>query len=257
MPAPYQYPIYRAPDVNLRQQIMEHLQSLYWADQFSQIKTSVETDESVLIPEGYQMIVMNEFTIDGGSVTIDGEFFILDMKNLLKWADKEGTIDTRTGATNPTWTQLGSGPFYAYAFNIGPPASECWISYHVPHDIGSNVIHFHAHWTTNGTDTNTVKWSFTYSFARGFDQEAFGTTGTTVTAEQAASGTAYQHMVAETDAVTIPTMTEPDGLILVYIKRVTNGGSDNGDTVYLLEADLHYQSNGQIGTTNKAPDFYA
>ena len=254
MPAPYQYPIYRANEVQLRQQIMEHLQTMYWADQFSQVKTSVEDGENILIPDGYQMIVMNEFTFDGGSVTIEGELFVLDMSNLLKWADLEGSIDTRIGATNPTWTQIDTGPFYAYAFTIG---DECFITYHVPHDIGSTTIHLHTHWTTDGTDTNTVKWDFTYTYAKGFNQEAFNTTGTTVSAEQAASGTAYQHMVAETDAVTISGMTEPDGLIMVHVKRVTNGGTNNTDNVFLLEADLHYQSNGQIGTTNKAPDFYA
>ena len=257
MPAPYQYPIYRATEVQLRQQIMEHLQTMYWADQFSQVKTSVESGDDVLIPEGYQMIVMNQFTFDGGSVTIDGEMFVLDEGVLLKWHDLEGSIDTRTGATNPVWTQIGSGPFYAYAFDdITAPESECWLTYHVPHDIGSNTVYFHTHWMTDGTDTNTVKWEFTYTFAKGFDQEAFNTTGTTVSVEQAGPGTAYQHMVAETAAVTISGMTEPDGLILVHLKRVDNGGTNNTDTVFLLEADLHYQSTN-VGTTNKAPDFYA
>lgn len=257
MPAPYQYPIYKANEVQLRQQIMEHLQTLYWGDQFSQNKTSVEAGESVLIPDGYQMIVMNEFTIDGGSLTIDGEFFILDMSNLLKWRDLEGQIDTKSGATNPTWTIMGAGPFYAYAFAYTPQEDECFITYHIPHDLGSPTVHIHAHWTTNGTSTNTVKWEVTYTYAKGFDQAAFSTTGTTIYLEEAASGTAYQHMVTESAAQTISGLTEPDGLILVHIKRIDNGGTNNADTVYLLEVDIHMQSNGQLGTTNKAPDFYA
>lgn len=170
------------------------------------------------------------------------------------WRDLEGAIDTRVGATNPTWTIIGAGPFYAYAFTLG---DEAFITYHVPHDIvpGSD-IHFHAHWMTNGTETNSVKWEFTYSYAKGFNQEAFSTTGTTIAAEQAASGTAHQHMVTETAAITIPGLTEPDGLIMMRLERVTNGGTNNTDTVYLLEADVHYQSTN-ASTVGRAPDFYA
>ena len=172
------------------------------------------------------------------------------------YRDLEGTIDTRTGATNPTWTIIGSGPFYAYAFGYTPTQDEAYITFHVPHDIvpGSDIF-FHIHWMTDGTETNTVKFECTYTFAKGFDQEAFDTSGTTFNLEEAAPGTAYQHMVTESNAITIPGLTEPDGLILVHFKRVTNGGTNNADTVYVLEADLHYLSNN-MGTLNKAPNFY-
>lgn len=173
------------------------------------------------------------------------------------WRDLEGTIDTRTGSTNPTWTIIGAGPFYAYAFDYTPTQDEAFITYHIPHDIVPGAdIHFHIHWMTNGTSTNTVKFECTYTHAKGFDQEAFSTTGTQFNLEQAASGTAYQHMVVESDAVTIPGLTEPDGLILLHFKRVTNGGTDNADTVYVLEADIHYQSTN-ASTPGRAPNFYA
>ena len=173
------------------------------------------------------------------------------------WRDLEGTIDTKTGSTNPTWTIIGTGPFYAYAFDYTPTQDEAFITYHVPHDIvpGSDVF-FHIHWMTDGTQTNTVKFEVSYTYAKGFDQEAFDVDGTTFNLEAAASGTAYQHMVSESDAITIPGLTEPDGLLLVHFKRITNGGSNNTDTVYVLEADLHYQTTN-ASTKNKAPDFYA
>lgn len=172
------------------------------------------------------------------------------------WRDLEGTIDTKTGSTNPTWTIIGAGPFYAYAFDYTPTQDECFLTYHVPHDIvpGSD-IYFHLHWMTDGTSTNSTKWELTYTYAKGFNQEAFSATGTLVTLEEAAPGVAYQHMVTETDAITISGLTEPDGLILLHIKRVSNGGSNNTDTVYLLEADIHYQSTN-IATKNRAPSFY-
>jgi hypothetical protein len=232
---------------------MNALEGLWERDEWPRIKNSVETGDDVTILDGYQMIVMDEFTFNGGTLTIEGEMYINPIWDN-GYRDLEGSIDTRVGATNPTWTQIGSGPFYAYAFTIG---DECFITYHVPHDIvPSSDIYFHTHWTTNGTDTNTVKWQFTYSYAKGFNQEAFNTTGTTITAEEAGSGTAYQHMVTETAGVTISGLTEPDGLIIVHIERITNGGTNNTDTVYLLEADVHYLSTN-LATPNKAPDFYA
>jgi hypothetical protein len=62
-------------------------------------------------------------------------------------------------------------------------------------------------------------------------------------------------MVTETAGVTISGLTEPDGLIICRIRRVTNGGTDNADNIYLLTADLHYLSNSQA-TPGKAPNFY-
>ena len=170
------------------------------------------------------------------------------------WRDITGQIDTRVGGTNPTWTQIGAGPFYAYAFGVN---DECWIHYHIPHDIvPSTDIHLHCHWLPSGTDANNVKWEWYYSFAKGFDQAAFNTTGTQITAEQAGPGTAYQHMVTETTGITISGLTEPDGFLMTRMRRVTNGGTENTDTIYVLTADVHYQSTGILTTANKAPDFY-
>lgn len=170
------------------------------------------------------------------------------------WRDITGEIVTRgVGATDPTWTQIGSSVFYAYAFAVN---DVCWINYHVPHDIVPNgLIHFHSHWITNGTNANPVKWQFQYTYAKGFNQAAFSTTPTTITAEEAASGTAYQHMVTESTGQQIAGLTEPDGIIQCKITRLTNGATENTDNVYLLMADLHYQSTNQ-GTYDKSPNFY-
>lgn len=170
------------------------------------------------------------------------------------WRDITGEIITRgVGATDPTWTQISTSPFYAYSFALN---DVCWINYHIPHDIVPNTpIHFHAHWMTDGTDANIVKWQFEYTFAKGFNQGAFSMTASTITAEEAASGTAYQHMVTEADAVQITGLTEPDGIIQCKVTRLTNGGTDNSDNVFLLLTDCHYQSTDH-STYGKAPSFY-
>jgi len=174
------------------------------------------------------------------------------------WRDITGSIDVRgTGSTDPDWTQLGSGPFSAYKFAIN---DQCWICFHIPHDIvpGSDIF-LHAHWTTSGTQTAAVKWTFNYMYALGFNQAVFDTAGATISAVEAASGTAWRHMVTETTAITIPTLTEPDGLLYVNVKRVSNAASpavENTNNVFLLTADVHYQTTN-VATKQKSPDFYA
>ena len=170
------------------------------------------------------------------------------------WRDITGEVVTRgVGATDPSWQQIGSGPFFAYQFALN---DVCWMVYHIPHDIVPNsVIHFHVHWIADGTNEQPVKWQWDYTYARGFNQEAFDATGDQITAQQAPPGTAYQHMVTETAGVKINTLNEPDGLIYVKITRLTNGATDNTDAIFLLTADVHYQSTG-MATYGKAPDFY-
>jgi hypothetical protein len=170
------------------------------------------------------------------------------------WRDITGQILIRgSGPTDPSWTQITGGTFWAYDFAISDLA---WVWFHIPHDIvpGSD-IHLHVHWLPSGTDVNTVKWEFTYSHALGFNQAAFDNTGTVITAEEAGPGVARQHMITETAAITIASLTEPDGLLAVRLSRLTNGGTDNTDTIFVLNADVHYQSTN-IGTLNKAPGFY-
>lgn len=169
------------------------------------------------------------------------------------WRDITGEVLTRgVGATDPAWAQIGSGPFYAYSFALN---DTCWMVYHVPHDFApSTDVHLHVHWISDGTDANPVKWQFKYAYAKGFNQAAFDSAGTTITAQEAASGTAYQHMVTETSAIDM-SITEPDGLILVNITRVTNGATDNTDTIFMLTADVHYRSTN-LATLNKSPNFY-
>lgn len=96
------------------------------------------------------------------------------------WRDITGQITVKgVGANDPDWTQIGSSPFFAYKFSIN---DACWFSYHVPHDIvvPDSNIHFHSHWVSDGTQTASVRWEYTYMYARGFGQDTFNTAGTTV-----------------------------------------------------------------------------
>jgi len=156
----------------------------------------------------------------------------------------------------PTLTNFAPGGWTVrreYAFAV---ADYCYIQpFHVNHDIKpGGRAYIHMHWTTNGTSTASVKWEFSYSRALGHQQAAFSAP-TSVSVEQAASGTAYQHMVAEIADNDALTLVEPDELIIITARRVTNGGTDNSDTVFGLTVDLHYEAE-YYATKNKAPNFY-
>ena len=144
----------------------------------------------------------------------------------------------------------GSGALKQLTFGIG---DSVYIAGHVDHDyLPGSLAYPHVHWCVNGTDTNTVKWQLTYSIATGHDQESFTADGI-ITVEEAANGTAWRHMVTEDTGGL--SLIEPDTLIIMELERITNGGTNNADTVFGLFVDFHYQT-AQYSTPNRLPTFY-
>ena len=193
------------------------------------------------------------------------------LKGSYGWRDITSDIVTRgLGATDPAWTQVGSTAFRFTRWQVN---DVCWFQYHIPHDLyvpptGNASVFFHVHWFVDDSASPTsgeVTWQWTYAYARGFNQDAFDfslansplTTANIVTKTQA-TGVAFQHMVAETAEVTIPNLTEPDGIISVQIKRIANPQSpvnELSSDPFMITSDVHYRSTN-ISTVNKAPNFY-
>ncbi len=174
------------------------------------------------------------------------------------WRDLTSDIQVRgTGVADPTFSAYGATVLRQYSFSAATE-QEVFMVFHIPHDyVPGTAIHFHTHWSNAAATPNTgsVVWGFDYSFAKGFNQAAF-TTPATITVTQACPATSYQHMIAETAAVTISGM-EVDGLILVRCYRKAADAADTcTDAVFLHTADVHYQSTN-MATKNKAPSFYA
>lgn len=174
------------------------------------------------------------------------------------WRDITGTPTIRgTGANDPTWSAFRSG-ISAYSFSA-TAMKELWFSFHIDHDYAPGTpLYPHVHWSTAGTNTGVVRWGFEYTWAKGHGQAAFPVT-TTVYVNQAATGTAYTHMVAEvSDLDAIPaTLIEPDGLLLVRVFRDAANVADTcTDAALLLTSDIHYRCD-RYNTPNKAPNFYA
>jgi hypothetical protein len=185
--------------------------------------------------------------------------FVCEIASAGYWDDYTADLSTaRPGLTNPPDTVLFRGNIPEFAFDPGIN-EDVSIAFHIKHDIKLGTkVYFHLHWSPgNSTNTGVVRWGFEYSLAKGHEQEVFPTT-TTVYVEQAATGTPYQHQIAEVsdgDAIDSASV-EPDTLVLVRIFRDASHVNDTftGDA-FGLECDLHYQRD-RVGTKNKAPDFY-
>ena len=158
------------------------------------------------------------------------------------------------GPSDPTWSQINSTNHWGYKFVINDTA---WVFYHIGHDYKpGSEIYLHAHWLPDGTNSNSVRWQWIYAIAKGHNQSAFPLASpTTITATQTVGGTQYQHYITETVPIASAQL-EPDAIIAVQISRITNGGTDNTDGIFLLFADVHYQAD-RSSTLNRSPNFYA
>lgn len=195
--------------------------------------------------------------VDYGLLLAKGHTIAVDAADTWGWKDVVGEITVRgSGANDPTWTNWRDG-LWGYAFpGSGSSLTQCWINFHIPHEyVDGTDVYFHVHYlnATASPSTNNIVWQFEYSAAKGFNQAAFPASQT-VSVTQACSGTRYQHMIAETAAVTISGL-EVDSLVCVRIFRDAAHASDtNTDTVILLTSDMHIQVN-KFATKNKAYPF--
>lgn len=188
---------------------------------------------------------------------LDGNFTDLNLRTQEGWKDMLAPLSAAgvPVANAPSLTAFTIGTYtrreYAFAVNdylyVQP--------FHINHDIKpGGAAYLHVHWMTSGTNVQPVRWRFDLVRALGHNQEAF-TQVAGFEVEQAASGTAFQHMVTEASVAQALTLIEPDELLLVTITRVTNGGTENTDNVFGLMVDIHYEAD-RDSTPNKAPNFY-
>lgn len=157
-----------------------------------------------------------------------------------------------SGGPSPTaFTPGGSGTQeqYAFALNNTLPLPAIII----PGVIKQNAnAYFHINWTTNGTQVRDAKFEIEYTICIGDGQAVFPAPST-ISPIQTASGTAYKPMTAE--YATPIVIAEPGTNLSWRIKRVTNGGTDITDTLFILSIELHIQAD-RIGSSAKSPPYY-
>lgn len=187
----------------------------------------------------------------------DGNIEELDARTAEGWSDLISPLQLHGVPAEfaPSYQPFGpSGLRRELAFEVGDYAFSS--AMHVNHDVkpGGRAV-CHVHWSTNGTSLEPVRWEFQISRALGHNQAYFGAEASHFV-QQSSNGGAWRHMITEMPLIDALTLTEPDELILVTLRRVPNGGVENPDTVFGLLVDFHYESDRRT-TPNRAPDFYA
>lgn len=187
---------------------------------------------------------------------LDGNFQGLEDNNALGWRDN--VIEMKVDSSSPNAPTLDPfrGNILAWSFPANE-LTEAHAAWHIDHDYALGTpLYFHIHWATASTSIGTVRWGFEYTIAKGHQQQAFPAP-TTVYVEQASTGTAYMHMIAELSEANAISGTgiEPDTVIQV---RVFRDGANANDTleasVFGLFLDLHYLAD-HTTTPNKSPPF--
>lgn len=181
----------------------------------------------------------------------------LDARTAEGWSDLISPLSLIGVPTEfaPEYLPFGpSGLRREMAFAVGDYAFSAPL--HINHDVkpGGRAV-CHVHWSTGGASTQPVRWEMQISRALGHGQ-AYFTAETSYFVEQPAFGGAWRHMVTEMDLADALILTEPDEILLVTLRRVTNGGVENPDAVFGLLVDFHYESDRR-NTPNKSPNFYA
>lgn len=181
------------------------------------------------------------------------------------WRDIIGSVHPKAiGVGSPDRTVYRAGQVGQFAFVAN---DVCDFEFHIPHDyVKGTDLYFHVHWSHNGTSiSGNAVFDVFYTYAKGHNQAIFpaekrltityATTDISTTPQ-------YRHRVDEvimTGPSATATLTdrddiEVDGLILATLKLNTLPTIESG-SLFVHTCDIHYQTTN-IGTINKAPDFY-
>jgi hypothetical protein len=171
------------------------------------------------------------------------------------WRDLRAPLigGKNVGVSDPVMTSFGPGGSLSQnKFAVG---NEVMLAFHIDHDIKvASTVFPHVHWSTDGSDVNSVIWEINMSIAARNDtvHEVFSAE-TQYIIEDTPQGSLWEHIVSED--VTGFMAPEVDALVLINVKRVTNGATENTDGIFGLFVDLHYETQ-QYGTPSRSPDYY-
>ena len=184
------------------------------------------------------------------------------------FADLLGEVFARnTGANKPTRATWKGG---TRGFQFGVDDEEEF-EFHIPHDyVKGSDIFLHIHWGHNvATVTGgTVTFDYDATYAKGHNQGVFGANAVGTVVSGTVTSSQYSHDLSEgqfsisgASGTQIDTDDlEPDGVIKITLGVSANDITVSGGGVpepFIHYVDIHYQTNGIIGTKSKVPDFYA
>lgn len=180
----------------------------------------------------------------------------------LVWQDLIGLVSVRSGGgANAPIIRSFQGVQYEYSCNNG--LTYVYFLYHMPHDwkVGSD-LYIHLHHASNTADAGTAIFDVISSVAK--INSAFNTDVTAVPISHTGF-VQYQHNVTEILFATAggganlqdTANIDVDSLIQVRLSRNTGAIGDDagGNNIFILQMDIHYQSDGRVGTKNKTAPF--
>lgn len=198
--------------------------------------------------------------VDDGYITI-GSFSKEDSQEYLwpsnkkfdGWIDLLGPIvPPESGVQIPIMTAL-SAPHDIYKMPLFQVNDTVQMTAHIPHGIDASVgLWPHVHVFIDGTNTSTVKFKLDISYAHGYSRQVLSAP-TTVYLEAAGSGVAKTHQVIEVGTGVLIDQFETDGLIFIKLTRVTNGGTDNPNNVFVPMMDLHCKVSKMVSSNRNYP----
>ena len=209
---------------------------------------------NVKFQEAFKSPDWDVMVVGGGGSSATNSTAVATLQNRsVGWRDNLAAIVGESkGVGAPTMSPFGiTGNCHQMKMAIG---DSVYVNWHINHDVKpGSISYFHAHWSTDGTQTNAVTWRFKVIYCAGHNQANYPAESN-VDLTEAAHGTIWRAMITE-DSVGF-TSPEIDSLVIVEIERITNvTGTDNTDDVFLNYADIHYQVD-RYATPNRSPNFY-
>lgn len=184
------------------------------------------------------------------------------INNNFVWQDLLGLVQVRSGggANDPQLTNF-KGVQYEYSCNNA--TTYIYFTFHMPHDWAVNSDMFiHLHHASNTIDAGTAVFEVISSVAK--SGSAFGNDVTTLPITHTNFGQ-YVHNVTEVGFATLggglnlhdTANLDVDSLIQVRLSRVRGVGGDTAGSsnIFIFQLDIHYQSDGRVGTKNKVAPF--
>ena len=175
--------------------------------------------------------------------------YVATPANLL-WDDLRVSLNRATiGSNNPSLTPFLT-TLQAYAFSK-TLIQQLYFDVQLPHAWAyGTTVSPHIHWSPGTSqDTGVVRWGLEYSIA---NYGAVFPATTTITVEQAGSGVAYAHQIAELPDI-VMTGKKASSLIMCRIFREGNHVNDTFDAeAFGLSIDFHLQYDKDGGLTEYA-----
>ena len=136
------------------------------------------------------------------------------------------------------YTNFNSTGIYQPAFAVNEVG---FVNFHINHDIKrGSKLYPHIHISSPGTSQEDVVFEYTYSIAERDDDTpaAFQATNT-ITLTFKVPTTAHSHKVIEVSDVDAIDTPEVDAIIIGSLTRISNGGTDHPNRVFVHFVDQH------------------